>query len=126
MNWNAGGWFGGQLGGTAWIFVAGVLSAIKDFETGMITLALFVIPNIVGLFLWRKRESLSCYKATQLLLALIGICGFVTIYVLDSRQQWLAIQSGSTGSASGGYITLAITIVGLMAMFYIRFGRNEE
>ena len=40
FQWNAGGWFGGQIGGTAWMLVAGVL--------GLAILVCFLIPNVVG------------------------------------------------------------------------------
>lgn len=49
MHWNAGGWFGGQLGATIWVLIAGILTVIRDLTTGLLVLGLFLIPNVIGL-----------------------------------------------------------------------------
>ncbi|KAA3628962.1 MAG: hypothetical protein DWQ09_06240 [Proteobacteria bacterium] len=61
MHWNAGGWFGAQIGATVWMLVAAVLTAIRDPSTGVVVLLLFVVPNVIGLMLWLSRKfSCSC------------------------------------------------------------------
>lgn len=125
MQWNAGGWFGGQIGGTAWMLVAGILSAINDIDTGLIVLATFAIPNVIGLFLWRSREAISCYKATQFLIPVMGVFGLIAIYVLDERDLWLAIQSGAPVDAFYMYLALVFMVIWLMVTFYFRFGRGR-
>ena len=120
-----GGWFGGQLGGTAWILVAGVLSAIEDIDTGLIVLATFAIPNVIGLFLWRSRETISCYKATQILIPVTGIFGLAAVYLLDDRNLWHDIQTGASVDSFYMYLALIFMVLWLMTTFYFRFGRNE-
>ena len=74
MNWNIGGWFGGQLGATVWILVAGILTAIRDFPAGALVILLFIIANVVGIVLGKSR-ALTCYASTQLLIVVSGFCG---------------------------------------------------
>jgi len=125
LQWNAGGWFGSQFGGTAWILVAGILSAFEDIDTGLIVLAIFAIPNVIGFFLWRNRASISCYKATQTFLPVMGLFGILAVSVLERRNQWEAIQSGGTVSTTWMYLAIAVVVIWLMLTFYFRFGRGS-
>ena len=121
MNWNIGGWFGGQIGATVWMLVAGILTAVRDFQTGMFVVLLFAIPNIIGLILWLSHKF-SCYLSTQLLIGVSGLCGLVAVYVLDKANVWMEIQSGEQISAQSTYWIIGLVYVGLMLMFYFRFG----
>lgn len=125
LEWNAGGWFGGQIGGTAWILVAAALSAFRDISTGLILLAIFAVPNIIGYMFWR-RQKYSCYAATQILVGLMGISGLLAVYVLDRGQLWREIQAGGSISAVSAYFIIAIVFAILMLMFYVRFGREKD
>lgn len=60
MHWNAAGRFGGQVGATLWMLVAGTLAAPRDLPAGMVVVLLFDIPNVVGAALWLSRRH-SCY-----------------------------------------------------------------
>lgn len=122
MNWNVGGWFGGQLGATVWILVAGILTAIRDFPTGVFVVLLFAIPNVVGVVLWLSRK-LSCYASTQILIGISGICGLVTVYALEKANAWEQMQTGGQVSAQSSYWIIGLVYAGLMVMFYVRFGR---
>jgi len=123
MYWNAGGWFGGQIGATAWMLVAGILTAIRDFPIGMLVVVLFAIPNVVGVTLWLSRK-LSCYASTQFLIGVSGVCGLVTVHVLESANAWMQMQAGGQVSAQSSYWIIGLVYGGLMLMFYIRFGRG--
>ena len=125
MHWNAGGWFGGQIGATVWMLVAGVLAAVRDLRTGMVVVLLFVIPNVVGLVLWVSRK-LSCYASTQILIGVSGVCGLATVYVLERANAWMQIQTGGQVSAHSGSWIIGLVFGGLMLMFYFRFGRGGD
>lgn len=125
MNWNVGGWFGAQFGATVWILVSGILTAIQDFQTGMFVILLFAIPNIFGLILWLSRKF-SCYVSTQLLTGISGICGLITVYLLDRAEVWMQIQTGGQVSAHSTYWIIGLVYTGLMLMFYFRFGRSRS
>lgn len=125
LEWNAGGWFGGQIGGTVWILVAALLSALRDISTGLSLLAIFAVPNMVGYLLWRRR-NVSCYRATQTLIGAMGISGLLAIYALDRGHLWREIQVGGVVSVGSAYVMVALVIAILMLIFYVRFGRGEN
>lgn len=123
LEWNAGGWFGGQIGSTAWILVAAVLAGLRDSTTGLILLAIFLLPNFTGTIFWLQKR-LSCYAAMQWLLVLVGISGVAAVYVLERALIWREIQSGGEVSASYAYALIVLVVLALMALFYFRFGRG--
>jgi hypothetical protein len=123
LEWNAGGWFGGQLGGTAWILVAAALTTARDTSTGFILLVIFLVPNTIGYLLWRM-QKMSCYASLQILFILIGVFGMLAIYVLERRHLWIEIQMGSSVSAAYAYYMIIFITAILILMFYFRFGRE--
>lgn len=106
LQWNAGGWFGGQLGGTCWMLVAAVLVAIKDLPAGAIVFVLFLVPNLLGTYLWSQRARIQIYPAMQILLLVIGGVSMAAVYVLERRAQWEAMQSGSAIPSSSMYFLI--------------------
>ena len=124
MHWNAGGWFGAQLGGSLWILIAGVLALRLDTQAGISAIVLFGAANGLGSFLWTRRDGLSAYAGIQLLLALVGTAGLAAVYVLERAGIFEAIQVGARVSAQSMYVVLIVVITALMLLFYLRFGRK--
>lgn len=124
LDWNFAGWFGSQLGATAWILVAAAIAMGHDLPTGSILVVIFAIPNAVGLALWRRRY-LSCYVSTQILIALCGGFGLLAIYLLERNGLWLKIQQGGAISAPGGYFLLTAVVAIVMVYFHLRFARGS-
>ncbi len=125
MNWNIGGWFGGQLGATVWILVAGILTAIRDFPAGALVILLFIIANVVGIVLGKSR-ALTCYASTQLLIVVSGFCGLFSVFVIENANAWMQIQTGGQVSAQSSYWIISLVYGGLILMFYLRFGRGRN
>ena len=123
MQWNAGGWFGGQIGATCWMLIAGILTAVKDLTTGSIVIGFFLLANLVGWLLWQTRRF-SCYASTQLLIAISGAFGLLAVYVLERGGVWEEIQAGRPASTVSTYGVIALTFGGLLVFFYLRFGRD--
>ena len=125
MNWNAAGWFGGQVGATLWMLIAGTLAAARDLPMGMAVLLLFAVPNVVGAALWLSRR-LSCYASMQILIAITGACSLAAVHVLERANAWLQIQTGGQVSGQSSYLLIGLVFGGLMLMFYLRFGRGGQ
>ncbi len=125
LRWNAGGWFGGQVGATAWILVSGILTAGRDLTTGMVVVQLFVIPNVIGVVLWLSRKF-SCYASTQILIGVAGVCGLAAVYILERAHAWSYIQTGGQVSAQSACWLIALIVSGLLLMCYLRFGRGSR
>jgi len=125
MQWNFGGWLGAQLGSTVWILVAGILSLWTDVKSALIVIAIFVLANIIGLTIWRRRNTLSAYAGIQILLPIVGAAGLATVYVLDNSGIYETIQVGGTVSARSTYIIIILVVVALLLMFYLQAGRRR-
>ncbi|GBF26869.1 hypothetical protein MnTg04_00015 [bacterium MnTg04] len=126
MQWNLGGWIGGQLGGTVWMLVAGLLSFSVDPAAAVKVIALFALANLVGVLLWRRRGGLSPYTGIQILLPVLGVFGLTAVFVLDRADIYETIQIGAAISARATYIVIVVTVAALMLMFYFQFGRRSE
>ena len=90
FQWNAG-WFGGQIGGTAYLIILGIILAFVDPAPGIIILSCGVIPNIVGCALWKRRDKLAPYPSMQLLMVVIFIStviAFVTAFHFSRNTEW--------------------------------------
>lgn len=125
MDWNFWGWFGGQLGSTVWILVAGIFAVVEDLPSGQILFFLFAIPNVIGMGLWRTRVF-TCYQSTQLMIALSAACGLAAVYLLDTAHAWERIQYGGQIPVDSTYWIIALVFGGLMIMFHLRFGRAQS
>ena len=125
MNWNAGGWFGGELGATGGMLVAGILTAIRDFPIGTFVVLMFALPNVIGIVLWLSRKF-SCYASTQLLIGFSGLCGLLTVNFLENTNAWMQIQTGGQVSAQSSYWIIGMVYGGLILMFYVRYGRVKN
>ncbi len=126
MQWNLGGWLGGQLGGSAWMLVAGLLSFSTNPTTAFTVIVLFALANLIGTMLWRRRERLSPYAAIQMLLPVLGVFGLAAVFVLDRAGVYEMIQIGGTISARATYVAIVLIVAALMLIFYFRFGRRPE
>lgn len=124
MRWNFGGWLGGQLGGSCWMLIAGLLAIPEDPVAAIDVLGLFALANFVGLMIWRRRDSLSPYKALQLLIPVLGLTGIGAVYVLDRGGIFETIQVGSSVSAAETYAILIIVVAVLMVMFWWQNRQN--
>ena len=124
MQWNLGGWLGGQLGGSVWMLVAGLLSFSADPTAAVTVIVLFALANLVGVILWRRRDGLSPYVGIQILLPVLGVFGLAGVFVLDQAGIYETIQIGGTISAHATYTAIVVVVAALMLMFYFRFGRT--
>jgi len=120
MRWNLGGWLGGQVGGSCWMLVAGLLSIPANSNAAITVLGLFVLANFAGWLIWRRRDSLSPYKGLQLLVPVLGATGIAAVYVLDNAGIYESIQVGSSVTAWETYVIFVGVVVVLMVMFWWR------
>jgi hypothetical protein len=91
FRWDAGGWFGGQLGGTAWMLVGAAVLAPRAADVAAVWLACFAVPNAIGCRLWRRRGRLRPYPATQALLLACVMSGLLALAALHVMRPGLRI-----------------------------------
>jgi len=64
--WNAGGWFGGQLGGTVWLLLLGILLLGIDVIAALGVLLCFAGANAIGTWLWSRRRRYPLWPPVAL------------------------------------------------------------
>ena len=87
-HWNAGGWFGSQLGGTAWLFVGGLVLGSEFPESAAVLVACGLASNLVGCLLWARRAQLDPYRALQALVVVVVLAGAVATRWLELRGEF--------------------------------------
>lgn len=122
--WHAGGWLGGQIGGSCWMLIAGLLSYSADPTAAITVLGLFGLANLAGWLIWRRRDSLSQQKGLQMLVPVLGATGIAAVYVLESAGIYESIQIGASVTAGETYAILAGVVVALMIMFWWQDRQN--
>lgn len=123
--WNSAGWFGSQLGGTAWILAAAALAAGRDAGIGLQLTAIFTASNLAGYLLWRGKQ-LSFHAAMQIQLPISGLSGLLAIYLLHRANLWLEIQHGGAIQAAPAGALLVTIVALLMIVFYLRRGGEDD
>ena len=128
FNWNAGGWFGAQIGSTCWIAICAALLVPHDLAIASAAFGLFVAANLVGTALWRARDRVSAYSGMNILLIVIGATSLAAVFVIDSAGLWHVVE-GVGGKVSAGqmYILIVALILGLQVLFWsINRSRSEN
>jgi hypothetical protein len=124
FHWNAGAWFGSQLGGTAWMLVGSGVLLMSSFLASSVWAGSFVLANALGLTLWANRGRLGMYAALQILLIGIGLVGLASMAAADWCGQLPALMTGSPNPRLTAYAALLV-VPGMMVLFWSqeRIGR---
>jgi hypothetical protein len=102
FQWNPGGHFGAQLGGTLWLLSLAWFAPLAP-EVTALGVGLFVAANAVGFALWSRRDRIAPYLGMQLLILTCGVAGLAAFLgivtlrpelagrVLKSPRDWLPL-----------------------------------
>jgi hypothetical protein len=126
MRWNLVGWLGGQVGGSCWMLVAGLLAIPANSSAAIAVLGLFALANLAGWLIWRRRASLSPYRGLQMLIPVLGATGIAAIFVLDRAGIYESIQVGSSVTAAETYAIFIGVVVVLMVMLWWQNTQNRK
>src|SRR5688572_21378445 len=83
--WNAGGWFGAQLGSTLWLFILGVVLLPRDETGAFLSFGGFALLNLWGRFLWGRRARLGPHAGFQLFLGAASVVFAAVVLALRAR-----------------------------------------
>jgi hypothetical protein len=119
FSWNAGGWFGSQLGCTLWLLILGVVLLSKDSLAAWLCVGGFVLLNAWGLYLWRSREKLTSYAGMQRFLLATSVIIAMVVVVVNGRGVSEPPAPGALVSTYLPYWAIAVA-PGLMLLFYWR------
>src|SRR5688572_9898745 len=87
-HWNAGGWFGSQLGSTAWLFVAAFVLGTESPGSAAVLFGCALAANLIGCVLWSQRARLDPYRASQLLVFVAALAGLAATRWLEVRGEF--------------------------------------
>jgi hypothetical protein len=87
-HWHAGGWFGSQLGGTAWLFIGALVVVFESPASAAVLLGCGLASNLVGFVLWSQRTRLNPYRALQILTVVVVLAGAVATRWLELRGEF--------------------------------------
>lgn len=106
FHWNLGGWFGGQIGSSCWILLAGLLLMFKNLLLGLVLVVFFILINLLGTMLWNRRNRIAPYPAVQGLILLNGAFAFLTIMMIDHFGRVADLDSRYEGMPGWAYAML--------------------
>jgi hypothetical protein len=117
--WNAGGWFGAQLGSTLWTASLGLVVHGQDRAAAAAALAGFALANAAGLLVWRGRARRSAYSGVQLFLLALALIVAAVVAVVQLR--------GASETPTSGVSTyLPWWVVGLAPILMLAFLLRER
>ena len=94
FQWNAGGWFGSSLGGSAWMIVTSCFLALHDQPTlAMVPAVGFAIVLFASLLLWARRNRIYPFPAIMGLLGLLVVAIPLVIVVVSSNGSPAALAA---------------------------------
>ena len=127
FRWNAGAWFGSQLGGTLWLLVGSGVLLTRSPLASSAWAASFALANALGIVLWASRARLGMHAALQILLVGIGLAGLASVAAADWCGQLPALTTGSPNPRLTAYGALLV-IPGMMVLFWFkeRLGRTAN
>ncbi len=111
LQWNAGAWFGGQFGCTAWLLPGAVLLAGQAPRLAMAWLGCWLVPNALGLALWLRRDRIRPYPAFLLLLTVAGLGSGIALLSVRLGAPAIGLSLGLRPSDLWTLLTLLAGLV---------------
>ena len=115
FQWNAGGWFGSQLGGTAWLLVGAIYLFYRSIPISLTWVLCFGLANVLGCSIWARRTVVAPFKGIQLLMLVLTLAGFVSWFTLTWFRHDLVSEIHA--KTHMGYLALLIFPI-MMTWFY--------
>ena len=115
FQWSNGGWFGSQVGATAYLVMLGIALMFTKPLPGIIILLCGIVPNIVGYGLWTRRDRISPHAALQWLLFTLFCFTALAVgtAVFYERTEQFPAFSGAAHN-----VWLPLIFPAMMLMFY--------
>lgn len=117
--WNAGGWFGAQIGSTLWLLILGAVLLPGDSLTAWACLSGFLALNGWGWHLWHRRQHLGAHAALQRFLAAATAVIAGVVALVNARGLSEPPAPGALVSTQLPYWVVGVAPA-LMLVFYLR------
>jgi hypothetical protein len=114
-HWHASGWFGSQLGGTAWLFIGSLVVGFESPQSAAVLLGCALASNLAGCLLWAQRARLDPYRALQALVAVVVLAGAVATRWLEARGEFSLLDPRVSPRTM--YLLFVVLLLVLLAVF---------
>lgn len=126
FRWNAGGWFGSQLGSTLWLLILGVLLCARGkVLAGLVAIGCCAAANAFGTVLWTLRDRVAPFPAVECLVGVIWLFTLVALVAMDVLDAMEAVEARMAGGSWRLY-WLLFMFPGLMLMMYLMERANRK
>ena len=118
--WNAGGWFGGAIGSSAWmVIIACFLSGFGQTGLAIVPLICFATTLTAAVLIWRHRARVSLLSG---MMSLIGVLAFTIPIVwlttsLFANDAALKSMNWPSSPIVTAIVLFAAPVVGLWMLF---------
>jgi len=119
FQWNAGGWFGAQIGGTLWMLIVGFTQLGRLPSFALMALGLALLVNGLGTWLWFRRDRLAPYPCIQGLVATVALATLTLLTVFDRTGHLADLDTRFRSNPRGLYLILLMFPV-LMGLFHFQ------
>ena len=120
FQWSAGGWFGAQIGATLWLLLLGGLMLGQGRSSGGVVLALGLLMNGLGVYLWSARGTREPYPAIQLFLGACSVVALASVLLASASNPSTGGSSASTGGSSAPSLPTLLVYPALMGVFHLQ------
>jgi hypothetical protein len=119
FQWNAGAWFGSQVGSTVWMLGVALVLLPDHVGPGVAALLALQAANSFGCVLcWMKNRILP-YPALQWLIGFIGAASLALVVYLN-HSGVVDMVDPRLGYGQWGFYLVPVLCIGLMALFHWR------
>jgi hypothetical protein len=125
MKWNAGAWYGTQIGATIWLLALSILFFPTVRPLAGIFLTCFLVPNIIGYLMWGWRRTLPAYPCYQVLILLIGLSGLVAFLAADFGG-YMSLIEPRMGTPRFVYLSLLAFPAIMLFFHFLNFRHQTE
>jgi len=127
LHWNAGGWFGSLLGCTLWMIVGVFAVAPERPLLAASFLGLFVLAVVIGVWLYRKRDSIELLRAMQLyMLSFLAISLVYLALAAGDGALELVERSWGNSVALPAWTVPSCYLVCLLVVSYLDWSRRSK
>jgi hypothetical protein len=119
FQWNAGAWFGSQVGSTAWMLGVALVLLPDYVRPGVAALLAFLAANGFGCLLYWNKNRILPYPALQWLIGFIAAASLALVVYLNHSGVVDKVDP-RLGYGQWGFYFLPMLFVGLMALFHWR------
>ena len=118
FQWNAGGWFGSSLGGSAWMIVTSCFLVFHNQPTLALLPAIgFAIVLFASLLLWARRDRIYPFHGLMALLGLLAIAIPLVAIVVPSYGSPAALAAMNWPASTWQTVLVCAIAPALMIWF---------